>query len=49
MAASVGIIVNVVFGILSLISIMIMVPHDAGKPAEASARRTFRMPKKATN
>ena len=30
-AATVGIIVNVIFGILSIISIMILVPNNAGK------------------
>ncbi|MCM3633419.1 MFS transporter [Paenibacillus camelliae] len=49
MAASVGIIVNVIFGILSLISIVIMVPNDAGKPIEVNTKNAFRMPKKATN
>ncbi|MNP31828.1 Quinolone resistance protein NorB [compost metagenome] len=33
-AASVGIIVNIIFGILSILSIVIMVPKNAGKPSE---------------
>ncbi|RHW35012.1 MFS transporter [Lysinibacillus yapensis] len=36
-AATVGIIVNVIFGILSIISVMILVPRDAGKPVPASS------------
>lgn len=32
-AASAGIVVNVIFGILSILSIMIMVPGSAGKPS----------------
>ncbi|MNP71274.1 Quinolone resistance protein NorB [compost metagenome] len=31
MAASVGIIVNVIFGVLSVLSILFLVPKDAGK------------------
>ena len=34
-AATVGIIVNVIFGILSIISIMILVPNNAGKTSNA--------------
>ena len=34
-AASVGIIVNVIFGILSILSIVIMVPKNAGKTSKA--------------
>ena len=36
-AATAGVIVNVVFGILSIISIVAMVPHDAGKRKSASS------------
>lgn len=38
-AASVGIIVNVIFGILSILSILFMVPNNAGKPTEASSKK----------
>lgn len=48
-AASVGIIVNVIFGILSLLSIMIMVPKNAGKPSDASLRKTVQTPTKIAN
>ncbi len=41
-AASVGIIVNVVFGILSILSIVIMVPKNAGKTAHASSTKAIR-------
>lgn len=41
LAASVGIIVNVIFGILSLLSILIMVPKNAGKPSDAIPKETF--------
>src|SRR6476661_8152417 len=34
-AASIGIIVNVIFGILSILSIIFLVPGDAGKTAKA--------------
>ena len=34
-AATVGIIVNVIFGILSIISIVILVPNNAGKTSNA--------------
>lgn len=34
LAATGGIIVNVIFGVLSIISVMIMVPKNAGKPSE---------------
>ena len=37
-AASIGIIVNVIFGILSILSIIIMVPGDAGKTSKASKK-----------
>ena len=43
-AASVGIIVNVIFGILSILSIMIMVPKDAGKTSNASRKINARKP-----
>ncbi|MEI2400311.1 MFS transporter, partial [Paenibacillus phytohabitans] len=49
-AATVGIIVNVIFGILSIISIMVMVPKDAGKitkevkPNLTSKKTTTREP-----
>ncbi|MDP4087380.1 MAG: MFS transporter [Bacillota bacterium] len=36
-AASVGIIVNVIFGILSTLSILIMVPKNAGKTSDATS------------
>ncbi len=39
-AATAGVIVNVVFGILSIISIVAMVPHDAGKRKSASSVST---------
>ena len=35
-AASIGIIVNVIFGILSILSIIMLVPKDAGKTSNAS-------------
>jgi MFS transporter, DHA2 family, multidrug resistance protein len=35
-AASIGIIVNVIFGILSILSIIMLVPGDAGKISNAS-------------
>ena len=35
-AASIGIIVNVIFGILSILSIIMLVPGDAGKTSNAS-------------
>ena len=41
-AASVGIIVNVIFGILSILSIIIMVPKDAGKTSKASNKTPTR-------
>ena len=37
-AASVGIIVNVIFGILSILSIIILVPRDAGKTSKAAIK-----------
>lgn len=43
LAATGGIIVNVVFGILSLASIMVMVPRDAGK-GEGSGKRSTPAP-----
>ena len=43
-AASVGIIVNVIFGILSILSIMVMVPNSAGKPSEAPSTKSRRTP-----
>jgi DHA2 family multidrug resistance protein-like MFS transporter len=43
-AASVGIIVNVIFGILSILSIMVMVPNSAGKPSEAPTTKSRRTP-----
>lgn len=43
-AASIGIIVNVVFGVLSILSIMFMVPNSAGKPSEAPPEKTRRTP-----
>ena len=48
-AASVGIIVNVIFGILSILSIVIMVPKTAGKTTEAQLPKTVQTLKKATN
>ena len=41
-AASVGIIVNVIFGILSILSIIFMVPRDAGKTSKASKKTPAR-------
>ena len=38
-AATAGIIVNVIFGILSILSIMMLVPRDAGKEAEEPAKQ----------
>ncbi|AZK48920.1 MFS transporter [Paenibacillus lentus] len=38
-AASIGIVVNVIFGILSILSIMFMVPKNAGKSSEASSKK----------
>ena len=35
-AAMVGIIVNVIFGVLSLLSIIFMVPNNAGKTSEVN-------------
>lgn len=43
-AASAGIIVNVIFGILSILSIIFMVPKDAGKTTEPSPIRPRRTP-----
>lgn len=43
-AASIGIIVNVIFGILSILSIIFLVPGDAGKTAPAKGSRTSRKP-----
>jgi DHA2 family multidrug resistance protein-like MFS transporter len=43
-AASVGIIVNVIFGVLSILSIMVMVPKSAGNPADDSSTKTERTP-----
>ena len=37
-AATAGIIVNVIFGILSILSIMMLVPRDAGKETEEPAK-----------
>ncbi|WEK54086.1 MAG: MFS transporter [Candidatus Cohnella colombiensis] len=39
-AASAGIIVNVIFGVLSILSIVIMVPKSAGKPSNDSSTKT---------
>lgn len=44
-AASVGIIVNVIFGILSIISIVAMVPKSAGRASEASSAKARLTPK----
>ncbi|WHZ06182.1 MFS transporter [Neobacillus sp. YX16] len=43
-AASIGIIVNVIFGVLSILSIMIMVPASAGKPSEAPSKKPRHTP-----
>lgn len=43
-AASAGIIVNVIFGILSILSIIFMVPKDAGKTTKPSPIRPRRTP-----
>ncbi|MEH7223698.1 MFS transporter [Bacillus sp. JJ1566] len=48
-AASVGIIVNVIFGILSLLSIMIMVPKNAGKTSDASLNKIVQASNKIAN
>lgn len=45
-AATVGIIVNVIFGILSILSIIILVPKDAGKTAKSV--KPTKAPKKST-
>jgi MFS transporter, DHA2 family, multidrug resistance protein len=43
-AASVGIIINVLFGILSILSIVIMVPKNAGNASEASLAKATHKP-----
>lgn len=48
-AASVGIIVNVIFGILSILSIAIMVPKNAGKTLETPVTKTVQTPSKIAN
>ncbi|MBS4207091.1 MFS transporter [Bacillus sp. FJAT-50079] len=48
-AASIGIIVNVIFGVLSLLSIMIMVPKNAGKSSEVLSEKTFQTPSEVAN
>jgi len=50
-AASVGIIVNVIFGILSILSIIVMVPKNAGKPSDAPLTKEvqIKMPEKVAN
>lgn len=44
MAATTGIIVNVIFGILSILSIIFMVPKDAGKTATEKAPKPTQNP-----
>ncbi|MFS0656459.1 MFS transporter [Bacillus sp. 179-C3.3 HS] len=46
-AATVGIIVNVIFGVLALLSIVVMVPKNAGKTLDDS--KIYQAPKKAVN
>lgn len=48
-AASVGIIVNVIFGILSILSIVIMVPKDAGKTTDVPMPKNVQTLNKAAN
>ncbi|MCG7343545.1 MFS transporter [Sporosarcina sp. ACRSL] len=48
-AASVGILVNVIFGVLAILSIVIMVPKTAGKTTEVPAPKTVQTLKKAAN
>lgn len=50
-AASIGIIVNVIFGVLSIISIVVMVPKNAGKAAKASTTKikSTSMPQEIAN
>lgn len=44
MAATAGIIVNVIFGVLSILSIIIMVPKDAGKTGNEQAAKKIKVP-----
>jgi len=44
LAATAGVIVNVIFGILSILSIMFMVPGDAGKTGTGKAVKEFPIP-----
>src|SRR4051794_6871852 len=44
MAATAGIIVNVIFGILSILSIIFMVPRDAGKTSTEKSSKQIRKP-----
>ncbi len=44
MAATAGIIVNVIFGVLSILSILFMVPGDAGKTGNEKASRKLKIP-----
>jgi MFS transporter, DHA2 family, multidrug resistance protein len=44
MAATTGIIVNVIFGILSILSIIFMVPRDAGKTSTEKSSKQIRKP-----
>src|SRR3954467_15018724 len=43
-AATIGIIVNVIFGILSIISIVMLVPRDAGKTTTEKSSKQIRKP-----
>ncbi|WP_066300938.1 MFS transporter [Bacillus sp. FJAT-29937] len=44
MAATAGIIVNVIFGVLSILSILFMVPWDAGKTGNEKASKKLKIP-----
>lgn len=44
LAATAGIIVNVIFGVLSILSIIFMVPGDAGKTETEKASKLLRTP-----
>lgn len=44
MAATAGIIVNVIFGVLSILSILFMVPGDAGKTGNEKASKKLKIP-----